>query len=225
MWKIITDSLKATVKNIELVIVLFLFNISYKYFIQAIGKNQFILLLFFNLLMLLIMPATTGVLINYKKSNNWKWKEYIKIGCRSLPFILAWLCFLFIVLRLFSYLLLVINFKYERIVNDILLGVIVYITSFFPIAISAGKSFQEAMQTVAYAITEKGLKLISLGIYIFIITILTAIVIFTLWNNALISQTALIRNIFIVGAELVRSFAVVVILATLVSLYAAISEL
>ena len=221
MWKIIFDSVKSAVRNLELVLILFVSSVVLKYLFlkrPAVGAPQTIFILFFLCLVIINLyfySATLTALCDYKKYGKWNWKDYFGCGFKNLPAVILWV-FLFILLSVPIAYIGAPGFWLYKTVALVFLIVIGYLTSLILIAVVGGVKLKDAFVKLKVILSREILKLIGCGIYILFIAVLTSVVITMLWNNIVLFDNIIIKQIIVLTAEFVWNFASVVIMATVV---------
>lgn len=224
MQKIILGSLKAVVRNMELVIILFAVNISIKYMLTGINEPVFFYLAISIVVNLYLLTATLKALCQDEKFGKWNWRDYFIGAVKKLPFIVTWILFIIVVINVINFIFEILNLSPSRQWNIFIFCLFAYLTSIIPIAKTIGKSVKESVKIQMKVIRETTLKWIFSGMYIFLIVLVTRIVVFSLWENAIKFKGNSLGTVLVLAGEMARSAAVVAILATVVKLLFAALE-
>ena len=222
MREIIFGSVKSAVRNLELVLVLFVSGVVLNYLrlkLSPGGLSQIIFILFFGCLVIFsfyFWSATLTALCDYKKYGKWNWKDYFLCGLKKLQAVVIWVLLFILQLMFVAYMVAALDSGIYKIAGFIVLSIISYLTSLILIAVVGRVKLKDAWTRTKIILSREIFKLAGSGAYILFVAVLTSIVISILWNNAIRLDNIIISQVLVLAAEFMRSFAAVVIMATII---------
>lgn len=219
MQKIIVNSMKSAVRNMELIWLIFIFSVIVKYLIAdfqlSIEKIDNILKSFvFIALNLYLLSATLVAICREYKFGKWNWKDYLLGGLQEFPVILLWFLSVIFFTKIISR--LIYGHESTGMWSGIVLVLIGYVTVFLPIEHANGNLIKKSVKNYVKLIKNNTVRWIITGFYVGSIGVATKMVIISLWSNAVRIENKLLIKFLILTSEFIRSAAIVVIMSTLI---------
>ncbi|MBN2407010.1 MAG: hypothetical protein JXJ19_04885 [Elusimicrobia bacterium] len=221
MQKIIKDSIVSTFKNSELIFISFFAGFTVKYiltrFFPAHTQSSYIIkTLVFTLIALFILSGTLASLLKYKKSRSWNWKTYVFEGSRILPFAIISSIGIITLFRL-VFLLVPAGLR-NPVVMDALLIILGCAASMYLIGYIDTGSLRGSAGNMLEILRSRLPAWLGICVFIFAMIYITRMAIFNIMNVVVHSDNKYIVQVLVLLSEFIRSFMVVAILSTLVSL-------